>query len=92
MQLDLAGMTPVIHPLTPATEVKLSLAFTFMDHDPPVQSSAQTIPGWVNGLGSADAPGNVQDVEHDLAREEMSWELRTDTVGPAREYEEVSDS
>ena len=63
-----------------------------MDRDTPVQTSARTITGWVNGLGSADAPVNVQDVEHDLAREEMSWELRTDTVGPTREYEEVSDS
>ena len=92
MQLDLACMTPVIHPLTPATEVKHSLAFTFMDHDPPVQTSAQTIPGWVDGLGSAGAPETAQDVDHDVARDEMSWELRTDSVGPTREYEEVSDS
>jgi len=63
-----------------------------MDHDTPVETSARTIPGWVDGLGSAGAPETAQDVDHDLAREEMSWELRTDTVGPAREYDEVSDS
>jgi hypothetical protein len=52
----------------------------------------RTLPEWAHGLGNADAPEGAENVEHDREiqqQEEMSWELRTDTVGPAREYEEV---
>jgi hypothetical protein len=58
-------------------------------HDP---TPARTLPERANGLGSADAPEGSGSVEHHRTREqeEMSWELRTDTVGPAREYDEVS--
>jgi len=59
------------------------------------RTPARTLPEWANGLESADAPEGAESVEHDRGarqQEEMSWELRTDTVGPAREYEEVSTS
>jgi hypothetical protein len=54
---------------------------------------ARTLPEWANGLESADAPEVAESVEHNRGarqQEEMSWELRTDTVGPAWEFEEVS--
>lgn len=57
------------------------------------RTPARTLPEWANGLGSADAPEGAESVEHNRGgrqQEEMSWELRTETVGPAREYEEVS--
>jgi hypothetical protein len=63
------------------------------DADNHARTPARTLPAWANGLGSADAPEGAESVEHNRGarqQEEMSWELRTDTVGPAREYEEVS--
>jgi len=54
---------------------------------------ARTLPEWANGLESADASEGAESLEHKIGvqeQEEMSWELRTDTVGPTREYEEVS--
>ena len=54
---------------------------------------ARTLPEWADGLESADPPEGAESVEHIRGvreQEEMSWELRTDTVGPTREYEEVS--
>jgi len=54
---------------------------------------ARTLPGWASGLESADAPERAESVEHIREvreQDEMSWELRTDIVGPTREYEEVS--
>lgn len=64
-----------------------------MDRGSPGNAVARGLPEWVNGLGSADAPEVGESVEHGRAREqeEMSWELRTDTVGPVREYAEVSE-
>jgi len=64
------------------------------DEDQVVPTPARTLPEWANGLGSADAPQRAESVEHSRRRgkeaEEMSWELRTETVGPVREYDEVS--
>jgi hypothetical protein len=57
---------------------------------------ARTLPEWANGLSSADTPQLAEDgsVEHNRGtskeREEMSWDLRTETAGPSREYTEVS--
>ena len=64
------------------------------DEDQVVPTPARTLPEWANGLGSADAPQRAESVEHSRRRgkkaEEMSWELRTETVGPVREYDKVS--
>jgi hypothetical protein len=68
-------------------------ALLIPDADNHARTPARTLPEWANGLGSADAPEGAESVEHSRGgrqQEEMSWELRTDTVGPAREYEEVS--
>jgi hypothetical protein len=62
------------------------------DQEDPIPS--RTLQEWANGLGSADAPQRADSVEHSRKRgkepEEMSWELRTVTAGPVREYDEVS--
>lgn len=64
------------------------------DKDQVEPTPARTLPEWANGLGNADAPPRAESVEHSRRRgkeaEEMSWELRTETVGPVREYDEVS--
>jgi len=67
-------------------------ALLIPDADNHARTPARTLPEWANGLGNADAPEGAESVEHNRGRtqEEMSWKLRTDTVGPAREYEEVS--
>ena len=68
-------------------------ALLIPDADNHARTPARTLPEWANGLGSADAPEGAESVEHNRGarqQEEMSWDLRTDTVGPAREYEEVS--
>jgi hypothetical protein len=68
-------------------------ALLIPDADNHARTPARTLPEWANGLESADAPEGAESVEHSRGgqrQEEMSWELRTDTVGPAREYEEVS--
>jgi hypothetical protein len=62
------------------------------DADNHACTPARTLPEWANGLESADAPEGAESVEHNRGvrqQEEMSWDLRTDTVGPLREYEEV---
>jgi hypothetical protein len=62
------------------------------DQEDPIPS--RTLQEWANGLGSADAPQRAESVEHSRKRgkeaDEMSWELRTETAGPVREYDEVS--
>jgi hypothetical protein len=68
-------------------------ALLIPDADNHARTPARTLPEWANGLGSADAPEGAESVEHNRGarqQEEMSWDLRTDTVGPLREYEEVS--
>ena len=69
-----------------------SSALLIPDANNHARTPARTLPEWANGLESADAPEGAESVEHNRGRtqEEMSWKLRTDTVGPAREYEEVS--
>jgi hypothetical protein len=68
-------------------------ALLIPDADDHARTPARTLPEWANGLESADAPEGAESVEHSRGarqQEEMSWELRTDTVGPVREYEQVS--
>lgn len=71
---------------------RIELTEAGLDVDNPVRMPARTLPEWANGLGSADAPEGAESVEHNRTRQqdEMSWELRTDTVGPGREYDDVS--
>lgn len=75
------------------TQVGDSSALLIPDANNHARTPARTLPEWANGLESADAPERAESVDQNRGarqQEEMSRELRTDTVGPAREYEEVS--
>jgi hypothetical protein len=74
-------------------QVEKTSALVNPDANNDARTPARTLPEWANGLESADAPEGAESVEHNRGgrqQEEMSWELRNDTVGPGREYEEVS--
>lgn len=49
--------------------------------------SPRTLSTWAAGLDTADKPSNAENEGHDDVRigaqADMSWDLRTETVGPA---------